>query len=94
MESIDSLQLQDDQPLSGDESEVLEKYFAKKKAAVAKACTDSKFKIALYMGVIFVLINNPFSETLFEMVASPNLRYLAKLVVFMVLAYVVILATK
>lgn len=94
MESIDSLELQDEQDLSNAENEVLQRYFKKKKEAIARACSDSKFKVALYMGVIFVLINNPLSEALFEMVASPNLRYLVKLVVFLVLAYVVTLITK
>lgn len=94
MQKLSDLDLNDDQSLSAEETRVLEQYFEKKKDVVMKACNDSKFRQAIYFTIIFILLNNPLADTLFEIVASPNLRYVAKLVVFFILSYVVLLVGK
>mgnify|MGYP001611751216 CR=1 FL=1 len=94
MEKLSELKLQnEDQELTNDQLKVLNKYFEQQKDVVLKACGDSKIKQAMFFTIIFILLNNPITDGLLELVASPNLRYLLKIFVFFILSYVVILIT-
>jgi len=94
MDSIDQLDLDDDQKLSPTEVDVMTKYFHDKASKVANASNDGNIQQALFLSILFILLNNPLADKLLDMIPICSIWYMkygVKLAIFFVLAYVILI---
>lgn len=94
MDSIESLNLDNNQKLSPTEVDVMTKYFHDKASKVVSASSDNNIQQAIFLSILFILINNPLADKLVEMLPISNMwymRYGIKLAIFFVLAYVILI---
>lgn len=88
MDSLDSLPVDKTRPLSRDEQEILQTYFAQSPSSRK----TSEFKIILCASIVYLILSTSYFDTLVEMLphtGSPLIKYIIKALIFFTVVYIV-----
>lgn len=95
MDSIDSLDLDDNGKLTATELDVMRRYFDDKTVQVAGAVKEYNVQHALYLTILFILLSNPLTDGLLEYLpgcAVGYVKYAVKVLIFMLFAYIILIS--